>query len=654
MSVVLGEQAAFLMDPQGVGAGPTIPLHAEGSAARAPDDAPMTTPPSRRGRGLRLRHALVLALLALPLVALLSHPWWLAGRLSSYLSETSGREVRFDKVRLGFGDSLAPQATFEGVRIANAPWGDASRPFAVLRQAVFQFAWHRYEGRWLVTRMILSDGEVHLHRQADGRRNWRLRDPEDRGPGHFWFRALEPHRIGLSFVHDAAELELRSRASDLAAEPSQASTDDGRALVNRIDFDGRWRGMPFAGRADSGREITFFESGRWFPLRGQAGFAGIRLEADGRAADLFRGLKVDAATTVSGKSLAGLRPLIGPRPAEPRAFRAEGRLVIDEAVYAIKAARAKVGGTDLAGDVTWARRDERPSVSARLTSDATDLADLLWLAGKGASASAAPSSAAASASSPPRDAFARAREVDADIAFQAKRLRVAAVPLLQSLRVRSRLADGRLAFSDLDIGWAGGHSTGTIGLDLRAQPPRSEAQLETRGVRLETLFPTNDASHRVTGILRGKSALKAVGDDAQALRASLSGSVSAQVSAGTIPSLLDAQMSLAVGKMLKSFIGGGNEPLVLPCAAVRAELGGGLARIRSLVVDSANTRTTGSGVVDLRDGSIDMMLTPEPKRPGLLELRKSIHLSGKPPNLDKSLVERLEPLKATDCDAVKP
>ena len=154
-------------------------------------------------------------------------------------------------------------------------------------------------------------------------------------------------------------------------------------------------------------------------------------------------------------------------------------------------------------------------------------------------------------------------------------------------------------------------------------------------------------------MLRGRSVLKATGDDVEALRASLSGNVSATLSAGTIPSLLDAQMGLQVGKMVRSFISG-SEALPLPCAAVHAELGGGRARIRSLVIDSANTRTTGSGVVDLRDGSIDMMLTPEPKRPGLFELQKSIRLSGRPPKLEKALVDRLEPLKATDCDAGKP
>jgi len=594
--------------------------------------------------------------MVLLVAGIVSHPWWLANSLGAYLSKTSGREVHFDRVRLGLTDALAPEVSFDGVRIADAPWADASRPFAVLGQAVFQLAWQRYEGRWLVTRMILRDGEVHLLRQADGRRNWRLRDPEDRGPGHFWFRSLEPHRIALGFVHEGVAFEWNSRASDLAAADTATSGDN--ALVNRIDFDGQWRGVAFKGSADAGAELTFFESGRWFPLRGHAEVQGARLEADGRAADLFRGLRIDAATIVSGNSLAGLHPAIGPRPAERRAFRAEGRLLADEAAYAFKAGRAKIGATDLAGDLAWSRRGERPSFSATLASDATDLADLLWLAGKGASTSSLgpPAARAVGAAASPaaaRDPFARAREVDGTVAFQAKRFRVAEVPLLQSLKLEARLAAGVLAISGVDVGWGSGHTTGTIGLDLRQRPTRSQAQLETRGVRFEALLPARDEKQRITGVLRAHAAVHALGDDVEALRASLSGTATATLSAGTIPSLLDAQMGLAVGKLMRTFISG-NEPLPLPCAAVKAEFGDGQARIRSLVIDSANTRTTGSGVVDLRDGAIDMLLTPEPKRPGLFEVQKSIRLSGRPPKLEKALVDRREPISVTDCDSGKP
>ncbi|MCE9658115.1 MAG: AsmA family protein [Burkholderiales bacterium] len=606
-------------------------------------------------RGLRLASRFALGVAFAVVAALVSHPWWLAPALGSYLSGTSGRDVHFDSVRLGLSPALAPRVVMSGVRIANAPWADTSRPFAVLAEVVFEFAWRRHEDRWLVTRMVLRDGEVDLAREADGRRNWRLRDPEDRGPGHFWFQAIEPHRVAIGFRHEAAELVLRTRATDLA--PAEASAE-GDPLVNRIDVDGGWRGVAFKGSATTGPELTFFESGRWFPARARLEVAGVRLEAEGRAADLFRGVRIDAATTLSGSSLAGFRPFVGARYAEPRDFRIEGRLRTDDATYALGGARVRVGATDLAGELSWSRRGERRAVSARLNSELTDLADLLWLAGRSpATPATVPKAAraAAAAASPvaARDAFAGARELDADIVFAAKRFRVAAAPMLQSLSLKALLAEGVLAVSDLDVGWGGGHSTGRLGLDLRQHPARSEAQIETRGVRVEALFPASDASRRVTGALRGRAALKASGDNAEALRASVSGTVSAMLIDGTIPSLLDAQMGLEGGKLMRTFFSG-SEALALPCAAAVAELNAGRASVRNLVLASANTRITGSGVIDLRDGTIDMALTPEAKRPGLFELQKSIRLSGRLPKPEKSLVDRMEPIKVTDCDAVKP
>jgi AsmA family protein len=581
-------------------------------------------------------------------LALATQPWWVAPLLGAHLSKTAGRDVHFDSVRIGLTGSFAPVVVMHGVRIANAPWSDASRPLAALEELVFQFAWRRFEDRWVISHLMFRDGEVFLARHADGRRNWRLRDPEDRGLGHFWFQALEPHRASLRFVHDGIDLDLRTSASDLLAE---ASTTGGvETLVNRIDFDGSWRGAAFKGSTATGPELTFFETERWFPLRGHIEVAGARLDAEGRAADLFRGLQIDARTIVSGTSLAALRPLIGTLPVEPRPFRAEGQLRSDAAGHAFGNARARIGGTDLAGDIAWAHRSERRWIAAHLSSDATDFDDLLWLAGKGAATAGKTARAVAPAASQAqaRDAFAGARELDAELAFEARRLRVAAVPALQSLKLKAKLDAGALAVSDLDLGWAGGHSTGTVGLDLRQHPAKAEAQIETRGVRVETLFATADEKRRITGVLRGRMALKASGDDAPALRASAGGTISVALAAGTIPSLLDAQLGLEGGKLMRTFLSG-NEALALPCAAAAVDVSAGRAHVRSLVIDSANTRTTGAGTIDLRDAAIDVVLTPEPKRPGLFELQKSIRLSGHLPRPEKKLVDRVEPLKVAEC-----
>src|SRR5450432_716150 len=178
--------------------------------------------------------AIVVAVLAV--VVLASQPWWLAPLLGAQLSKTSGREVHFDSVRVGLTPSLVPVVVMRGVRIANAPWADTSQPFAALEEAVFRFSWRRFPDRWVVSPLLLRDGEVNLALQADGLRNWRLHDPEDRGPGHYWFYALEPHRATLRFVNAGIDLHLHTSASDAVPEVSAAMPDE--TLVNRIDFDG--------------------------------------------------------------------------------------------------------------------------------------------------------------------------------------------------------------------------------------------------------------------------------------------------------------------------------------------------------------------------------------------------------------------------------
>jgi uncharacterized protein involved in outer membrane biogenesis len=50
------------------------------------------------------------------------------------------------------------------------------------------------EGRPIISRLVLVDAEVDLERQADGQRNWRLTQPEYRGPGKVRVLVLEAYR----------------------------------------------------------------------------------------------------------------------------------------------------------------------------------------------------------------------------------------------------------------------------------------------------------------------------------------------------------------------------------------------------------------------------------------------------------------------------
>jgi uncharacterized protein involved in outer membrane biogenesis len=238
------------------------------------------------------------------------------------------------------------------------------------------------------------------------------------------------------------------------------------------------------------------------------------------------------------------------------------------------------------------------------------------------------------------DDAAKARAWDAELSFGARRLHVAQAKAVQSLALQAKLLDGLLEVTSLDVGVGGGHVSGSLHADLRQPVPAGEARVAWRGVRLESLLAGQDESRRISGALQGRATLTARGDALDDLLASAAGSASFRIADGTIASMLDAKMGLQGGKVVRTFLSG-NERLPLPCAAATVEVAGGKARIASLVIDSANTRTTGSGTVHLKQRTIDLVLTPTSKKPGLLDIGKSIRLRGRLDQPERELVERV-------------
>ncbi len=601
-----------------------------------PRDKPLAS--RRRAGPLFARLALAFGVLILLVVA--SHPLWLAPLLSRHLTAAAGRTVHFDSVAIGLSGSLAPVVHLRGVRVDNAPWTGSAAPFAALADAVFVFAWQRFEERRVVTYLLLRQGEVHLERSADGLRNWRLSDPQDRGPGHYWFEALEAHDVRLGFIHQGIDLDVTAAEHDMPVSTSKT----GDALTARIAVDGTFRKLAFNGSVDAGPVLSFLKSESWFGLRGQAAIDGARLDVDGRAANLFRGLRVDAEAELAGRSLAGLRPFVGDRYAEARAFRARGHVAIAAERYALEQAEVHVGASDLAGDAAWWRDGERHAVRAHVTSDSTDLADLLWLAGRSVRGldKAADAAGGTSPAQGGRDLFSGLRSLDADIAFDARRFHAAELRALRSMRLRAELGASRQGSAALDLGWTEGGRTGArLGLDLRQPLARVAASFDADGLRLPSLLPARADGKSITGTMRGRAELKASGNTTAALRASASGSGSLQLRDGTIPSLLDAEMGLEGGKVLRTLLSG-SDALALPCAAIRFEVADGRAHLSEIVIDSANTRVGGSGNIDLRDETIDLVLTPTPKRPGL-DLKRSIRVFGHLPRPQHELIEQVAP-----------
>ena len=213
------------------------------------------------------------------------------------------------------------------------------------------------------------------------------------------------------------------------------------------------------------------------------------------------------------------------------------------------------------------------------------------------------------------------------------------MPALQSGRIEATLAGGRVTVSSFDVGIAQGHVSGSGALALHGAPRRVEADVDVRGVRIESFLRDAEGKSRLTGALQGHATLKADGDSADALRDSASGHVTASLSGGTISSLLDAEIGLQVGKMVRSFVGG-SEPIAIRCAAAALDVERGTGRLRSLVLDTERTRTTGSGTIDLAAETVDVVLTPQAKQSGLFNLERSIRLHGPMKKPARELIAR--------------
>jgi len=631
-------------------------------------DAALTTKrPRPKSHVLRVGLAGLAAIVVLVLVL---QPWWLAPLVAHQLSGSAHRAVRIDAMWLSLSASFQPVVQLRGVRIDNAPWADPARPFAMLASATAVFAWRSLdERRPVIALMVLRDGEVDLERRSDGLRNWRLAHPDNRGPGRVKVLAIRGERATLRVLDGPLALDFEARttpraggqgAADsdgmAAGAPSPAASGGGSAvdasMSTVLDVRGTWRGVPFVIGATTAETLTLLETGRTFRLRGSVDAAGARLDLDGRLGDIVRWPRVDARIALAAPSLAPLAAPFGAHLGGTKRLRMEGALHGDADGYALTESRARLGATDLAGELRWTRGELRDRVRAELKSESADLDDLRALVGDRPAQAAAAEPAVIAASAPAPSAH----PLDAELRFVARRLRDADLPWLRSASLSASLIDRRLDVTRFEAGVGhGGHVAGKAIVDLAGKPPHGDAEIDVSALRVESLLGQLASRSGLSGILNGRATLKASGDSLDALIASAVGSVEATLSGGTISSLLDARMGLQGGRILSSMLAGA-EPIAIRCAAAALDVRDGQGRIRTLVVDTERTRTTGRGTIDLAHRTLDVVLTPEAKQPGWFILDRSIRLRGPLREPGHELIARVEPAAAParGCRAERP
>ena len=406
---------------------------------------------------------------ALVVLALLLQPWWLAPLVSHRLSASSQRQVHIDAMWMTLTGALRPVVHFRGVRVDNAPWADSRRPFAALGAVTAVFSWQSLrERRPVIALLILRDGEIDFERRADGLRNWRLRQPDDRGPGRFKVLSIRGDNASVRFLHGGLDLDLEAKAT---ANVDDAGAAGGEALPIRLAIRGTWRKRAVRHRRRHERGADLLRDGPYVsrargqvtswrrPSRRRRTSRRHRPRPDRRCPDrpdraIARPLRARARQASSGSerdrrcrlpARRARRLRAVDRDGPPRRHRRRRRAELE----ARRGARPPPCQVDERvrppGRPAWARRQacrEGRRASRRRGERAAALAGA---ARRAASAVATP---------------APTRPVDAELSFAARRLHGEAMPWLKSGRVDAALVYGRLTVSHFDVGVGAGHATG--------------------------------------------------------------------------------------------------------------------------------------------------------------------------------------------------
>ena len=580
-------------------------------------------------------------LMALVLV-IVFFPWdLLRGPINRYVSGELGR--RFEITRqLDVSLGRTTTVRLDGVELANPEW--AKEPYLLkARSAEFDIKlWPLLFGKLNLPRVALSEPEIGLQIEPDGRRTWALsRDTSDTGA---------VPEIGTVLV-DRGTLKYKaiSQGADVMAQFAVAAegSSPNAALPLSYRASGRWKGEAFTADGRTGGVLQLSKNVEGvFPLEVNAVTGNTRLKAKGTITNLSELGALNASFDIQGQNLALLYRLTGVVLPSTPPYKLKGQLTHGGTVWAAQQLQGVLGSSDLTGNLSFDTATAVPTLTGKVQSKVLDFTDLGAVLGvqprtaaprKPAQLANNDAGAAKPVASPASRRgkvlptavldFEKLNAMNADVVYVASDIRhVEALPLDKG-SVHIKLNAGVLNLTPISLGLAGGSVAGSIRIDASVKPAVFATQLDVRAIQFNKLFPTVELTKNSLGKISGQLDLKGRGNSAAQMLGSASGNVALLMGKGEISNILMEFLGLDGGEVIK-FLLRGDRNVRLYCAAAAFDVKDGLMTSRTIVLDTSDTVITGQGRVNLADETLDLVLSPQPKDVSILSFRSPLRVGG--------------------------
>lgn len=520
--------------------------------------------------------------------------------------------------------------TGDDVRFGNPSWASTGPNLATARRV--SVALHPFpllKHRVVLSDLVMDTPMLALERDAQGRRSWRLRDPDRPSPWRLEVLHSSFSNGDLVYVNRLLDLDLKAKVTSLD-DANARGPAGGQRFGLQFSATGTYRKASVDGGGKAGGLLAFTAEHSVFPIQAQALIGKNKAGIDGVINDPRAPAGVDLQLTLSGNSMSDLYPATGVLLPQTPAYETRGRLLGKKNdgiwLWTYEKFTGRVGDSDLSGTAEYLPRQPnlpRPLLRGTITAQQLRLADL----GPSVGADAKTKKSGRGKLLP--DAPFRAEHwgaLDADVAFKGKKI-VSAFAALQDVDTIIRMQDRVLSLAPLNFGLAGGKVTTNISLDGRRQPIAAQIKLAARQVKVRELFPKLKSMEASFGEINGDAALTGHGNSIAAMLGTSNGEVGAVVSEGAVSKFIleAAGLNIANAVFAKVF---GDKPVHLNCMVGDMVVNNGRADVRRFMLDTDDTRVDVTGGVDLSREQLDLDVRPRSKGLRIFSLRTPLYAKG--------------------------
>jgi AsmA protein len=535
----------------------------------------------------------------------------LRGPISSAVTKATGRELVIEGDLKPVWSWVHPRLRVERVTFANADWGQED--YLVNAEAIEASisVLPLFVGRIVLPEVHLQGADVALERDTEGRRNWLLKDEEQKHEkSRFYIKLL---------TLDDGHLVWADAMTDTRIE-ADLSTDETGVNFAAV---GKWKGMDLKTAGHAGHVLSIRDQAEPFPVKGEISIGKTSARLEGTLTGIV-GLKgIDLQfERLSGRSMDDLYHIIGLAFPATSPYTVSGRLYRTDGVWLFENFVGKVGESDLAGTIrVQTGGGERPFMTGDITAKVLNFADLGALVG----------------TDQPRETsgvlpdmpFApeRWKSLDADVKIDAGTIRRPKQLPIEKFATRIQMRERVLTLDPLSFGIAGGRLAGTVRLDGNKKPMRGEVKMRVQNLQLAKMFPTVKQAQGSIGDVNGLIDLAGSGDSVGKLLGTANGKIGVYMDDGKISQFMMELVALDLWDVARLKLGGDKE-IEIRCAIADFGVKGGVMQSNAIVFDTAVVNVNGGGSINLKSEQMDLTLKPQPKDRSIASLRSPLHIRG--------------------------